>query len=119
MDLLAEPPLVPEREPAAAAAQLLAAQPVLLVAQAKPQRYSRSESARFSGAEGKQAFAPSDTKMPARPRQPASRSALGVLQLAYFSMRYGLVSCLQFGEFYKKIVPFGLAPVNAEKESPV
>ena len=33
----------------------------------------------------------SDTKRPTVPTEPTSPSAFGVLQLAYFSMRYGLL----------------------------
>jgi hypothetical protein len=59
----------------------------------------------FWRAPGKPVFWPSGKRKPTRPERRASRSALGVLQLAYFSTRYGLVPGLNSAEFYRKSYP--------------
>ena len=46
----------------------------------------------FSRGAERPVFVPSGRQKRTKPGQPASRSVFGVLQLAYFSMRYGLPS---------------------------
>src|SRR5580698_373208 len=71
---------------------------------------------RFSPAARWLAFGRSGTKNPSGPQRPASRSAFGVLQLAYLSRRYGLLPGIGVRGFLSKIVPPGWPRVNAEKE---
>jgi hypothetical protein len=70
----------------------------------------------FWRAPGKLVFGPSGRRKPTGPEQRASQSALGVLQLAYFSMRYGLLPGVRVRRILSKIVPRGLPRVNAEKK---
>lgn len=81
----------------------------------RPQRWWRLRPGQFLRAAGKLAFELSGRKMPTGQQWPSSRSALGVLQLAYFSMRYGLLPRAEIRQILSKILSRHLARVNAEK----
>ena len=85
------------------------AEPIL-----EPQLWWPSTQGQFWRAPGKPAFGRSGMRKPTKPERRASRSALGVLQLAYFSMRCGLLPGIKVRRTLSKIVPCGLSWVNAE-----
>lgn len=66
---------------------------------------SRSEPGQFLREAMKPVFAPSGRQKRTEPGQPAWQSVFGVLQLAYFSMRYGLPSGFRPRAFYQKSYP--------------
>ncbi len=68
---------------------------------AAAEKRSTLESGRFSAGAKRLVFAPSGRLRLTEPGRPASQSALGVLQHAYFSMRYGLPSGVTPGDSIK------------------